>query len=153
MLTYYLDTSAAAKPYFAERGAEWVTSLTRSDAIVISVLSVVELASAVARRVRDRDLSAEQGRLAHETFLRHARRFEVVDLTQQVIDRASRILLASGSSGLRTLDALHLASAQQSFILLRDAGQSELILVAANKRLRDAAAAAGLSVENPEDHA
>ncbi|MDE3096401.1 MAG: type II toxin-antitoxin system VapC family toxin [Chloroflexota bacterium] len=153
MAVYYVDSSALVKPYVAEAGAEWVTALLRSQQILVSTLSIAEAASAFGRRGRETNAGDGLGRELFETFLRQVLRFRVLDLTGAIVETASRFLLTSGPVHLRTLDALHLATAQQSFILAASAGMGEGTLVSADRRLLAAAAAAGLRTENPEDHA
>jgi hypothetical protein len=75
------------------------------------------------------------------------------DLTQSVLHGATEILLAGiAGSTLRTLDALHLATVQQS-VILSGLDINDLVVLTADRRLMAAASAAGLHVENPEDHA
>jgi predicted nucleic acid-binding protein len=142
---YYLDSSGLVKAYVAERGSERVVSLVRTERVVVSMVASAEVASALARRAREGTLAPDEREAAFRTFMRHSLRFETVMLTQRLVERASEFLRVS-SAPLRTLDAIHLATAEQSFILARQAGEDG-VLVTADRRLLDAATTAGLTVE------
>ncbi len=113
----YLDTSALAKLFVSEPDSNEVESalLGRTD-LFVSELSMTELASALARRVREGDLAANAARSIH----RKARQlvtsgaFQRVDLDPSTHQEAERMLLRLGLRvPLRAIDALHLALARQ----------------------------------------
>ena len=61
MALYFFDSSALVKRYVHERGSVWVrdtTASTRGHLIHISLLTVAEIASALARRQREGSLSS-----------------------------------------------------------------------------------------------
>ena len=151
MPIYYADSSALAKRYLPERGSSWVTTLLRSEVISVSALAIPEVASALGRRKNEGSITASDASEIHRTFLRHLLSYRVYDLTQQILYAATEVLLGSRSTTLRTLDALHLATALES-VILSGLAKEELVLVTADHHLIDAAAAAGVRVENPEDH-
>ncbi|UUT34416.1 type II toxin-antitoxin system VapC family toxin [Microbacterium elymi] len=92
----YLDTSAAVKALVDESGSVQMRALLSGDAPLISSrLFAVELQAVVDRRGIDADAAA-----------RVVDRIALASLDDAVADRA--IILRSG---LRTLDALHLATA------------------------------------------
>lgn len=92
----YLDTSAAAKAIIEEPESEAIRKLFADGApFVSSKLLAVELHSVADRRVID---SADADDLLDRVAL--------VSLDAEVMDRAITM-----HSGLRTLDALHLATA------------------------------------------
>jgi hypothetical protein len=151
---YYLDSSALIKAYLPEKGSAWIEELVVAETIAISMLAVSEVASALSRRVREGTIRADQRQRLFDTFLAHTGRFQVMRVSPEVIDDAAAILLRDPpGAGLRTLDAIHLATAQRSFILARQAASESGVLVAADRRLRDAALALGTAVDNPEEHA
>ena len=153
MPLYYLDSSALIKAYLPETGSAWIEELVVGETIAISMLTVSEVASALSRRGREGALSAGQRQQLFDTFLAHTVRFQVMPVSPDVIDDAAAILLSdSPGAGLRTLDAIHLATAQRSFILARQAASESGVLVAADRRLREAALALGTAVDNPEEH-
>lgn len=153
MALYYLDSSALAKPYLAERGSRWVSELVSTQHVAISMLSFAEVASALARRSREGAIAPDQRLTEYRTFLRHAMRWSVVPVNQAVLESASRILLESaGVPILRTLDAIHLATALQSFMLARQSDANRGSVVTSDRRMIEVALAAGLLVDNPEEH-
>ena len=129
-MAHYLDTSAAVKLVQVEEGSDalaaWLASGER--ALVSSLLLHTELLR-VTRRGRPDLLAKARALLEHVVLL---------DVGWEVCERAG--LLEPG--GMRSLDALHLASA------LTLAGDLEGI-VTYDVRLRDAALAMGLTVVAP----
>jgi len=127
----YLDSSAVMKLVRAESetGAlrEWLEEHS-AEPLVTSALGHIEVLRA-ARRVDEP--TAAQARAVIDVF-------DLVPLDRAVQDRACGI----GSALLRTLDALHLASA---LLIKSDVSN----FVSYDARLAEAAADAGLSVTAP----
>lgn len=111
----YLDASALAKLYVQEPGSEQLgASLAGRDDILVSALTVSEVTSALARRVREGAYRATDARRVYRTLVRHGDegRFRVLDGGLEAWRSAERILLSVGTRiPLRTGDALHLAVA------------------------------------------
>jgi len=150
---YYLDSSALLKAYLPEKGSTWIEELVVTETVVISMLTVSEVASAFSRRVREGTISAGQRQRLFDIFLAHTGRFQVMPVSPEVIDDAAATLMRDTPNAvLRTLDAIHLATAQRSFILAQQAASESGVLVAADRRLRHAALALGITVDNPEEH-
>lgn len=84
----------------------------RSD-LIVSDLAVTEVVSALARRVRESTVSAEDARRVHRTILDSldAAPYERVELTRDAHRRAEQLLLTLPATALRAADALHLALA------------------------------------------
>ncbi|HEX3813413.1 MAG TPA: type II toxin-antitoxin system VapC family toxin [Mycobacteriales bacterium] len=132
----YLDTSAIVKLVRAEPESaelvEWLNS--RDEGTVTSVLAEVETVRALRREAETQtellaDVSAVLGQIA---------RFD--------IDAAVRATAAAyPSPGLRSLDAIHLATADQ----LGAAGASVTAFVTYDKTLARVAMEAGMSVIGP----
>ena len=150
MPVHFFDTSAISKHYHAETGTAKVDALfdVPNASQVISRLSVVELHSVFAKKVRIGELDAAgfqrltwrfQGDVA-------ARRLSVIRLTAAHFQSAERLIRRIGlTKNLRTLDALQLAVA----ISLNEPGQP-IDFVCADQSLCTLAIAEGLSVVNPE---
>ncbi len=150
MTGIFLDTSALAKRYHVESGTEsvdrWMSSSV--DVRVISRLSVVELHSVFAKKIRigllkqsDFDLMARRFRhdIASKTLC--VARMLVADFR-----RAESLIRKWGSvRNLRTLDAIQLATA----LRMNDASPG-LRFLSADQSLCDLATAEGLAVTNPE---
>lgn len=120
----YLDTSAGVKGLIDEQGSERVrVLLAREEPLISSRLFEVELHAVLDRRGLDSaDVDAVLDRLAYAS------------LDDEVARRAIAL-----QSGLRTLDALHLATAL---------GLGDIVtgFLAYDAELNDAARAHGLSI-------
>ena len=131
----YLDYSAYAKRFIEETGSREVeTLLGEASTLLLSVLAAPEILSALNRlrrenRLRRSDYLTVKRRLADDV-----RDAEVVTVTEDVV-RASVAVLES--SVVRTLDALHIATA-----LVSDAE----LFITADRRQSTAARKAGLRV-------
>lgn len=153
MALCYLDSSAVLKRYVAEVGSGWVTTLIERDSVAISVLTLAEVASGLARRRREGRLSIQQQQAGYREFLGDLPAYTVSALARVVVERAASLLLrGSAPTRLRTLDALHLASAELVFSGARERGLDVGQFVSADRALLEAARWVGLSTENPEDH-
>lgn len=128
-MNLYLDASALAKRYTREAGRDDVVAvMERSDGWLISRVGLVETAITVNRAA---------GEFAASIVERERRKFEVIELTEAIEHEATRV---AAEHGLRSLDAIHLASALQ--------GRPHFTPVMASwdHRLRAAAAAEGLEL-------
>jgi predicted nucleic acid-binding protein len=87
--------------------------LSHSERIAVSDFGAAEFSSAVARRVRMREISDDEGRLAFSNFdvwlARLAGREPLTTADIEAADRILRRLIVN----LRTPDALHIAIAQR----------------------------------------
>jgi predicted nucleic acid-binding protein len=108
----YLDTSVLAALYIPEALSAAAAAGVGDTPVTVSALTEVEFASVVARRMRERTISAADGALVLRTFDFHLadRRYRRLPLVVETFDEAIR-LLRSGAAPLPTLDALHLAIA------------------------------------------
>ena len=136
----YLDASALVKLFVPEEGSDALNqALAGLTDVIVSDLALTEMASALGRRTREQRLSREDAqRLYREASKLHAssRRAE---LTPPIHRRAERLML-SLTIPLRTLDALHLATALDA---------AAATVVTFDPRLRDAATSQGLFVAAP----
>jgi hypothetical protein len=111
----YLDTSALAKIYITEpESADLEAALLGRRDLIVSDLAVTELASAIARRGREGDLSTLHAQRLYERILRDvaAAEYRRAEVTLTVHREAERLLLGLGRRiPLRASDALHLAQA------------------------------------------
>lgn len=109
----YLDTSILAAYYCPESLSAQAESLIRRNSTrTISVLTEVELVSAVARKIREKGLSSNAGQKIILQFNTHLKD----NLYRMLLVQTEHYALAKHwisqcSSTLRTLDALHLAIA------------------------------------------
>ena len=152
MSNYFLDTSAFAKLYHQEAGSEYVERLVeeKGSSAVVSRLSLVEIESVIAIKVRTGELD-----IAGQDLFRRRLRADFsqgrVRIGPPVDERhfmcARRLLVRYGvQMALRTLDALQLAFALE----LRRAGLIS-IMVSSDLKLCRVAEASGCSAVNPCD--
>jgi len=150
MPAFFLDTSALAKRYVIEAGSGWVTALTEPasrNSCWISSVTPVELLAGFYRRVRVGALTLAQAQTAEKVF-RHelATHFLLVDLNAIILQEAMRLV---GIHPLRAYDALQLAVALDLKNRRSGSGLDSPTFVSADLNLNTAAAAEGLSVEDP----
>lgn len=144
----YFDSSALLKLYLPEPGSDELDRAVEGrDDLLASDLTVTEIVSALARRVRDGALSSEQARVVHRSLVAglDAGPYGHVDLDRGIHRDAERLLLDRRDVGLRATDALHLALA-----ISARAGT----IATFDRRLGAAARAVGLGtypVSHPEE--
>ena len=113
---YYLDTSALLPYYREETTSKQLQDLlfTLIPPLLVSDLTKVEFASALARLVRMAELSEEQASLIESTFSRDidSGLYLRKPLTAGHYIQAEK-WLSDRKTALRTLDALHLACCRQ----------------------------------------
>ena len=111
----YLDASALAKFYIPEPESEELESVLagRKD-LIVSRLAATEVASAMARRVRERQLRRREMAEAYRTLTDEVAegRFLRADITATAHREAEQLLMTLGTRvPLRAADGLHLALA------------------------------------------
>jgi predicted nucleic acid-binding protein len=114
MTVYFLDTSALVKRYHWERGSEVIDALfaEQNRRIIISDLSIIELGSALTKKIREGDITPEKYYRALGFFCQ-----DIVNETIAIeplgeADKAvaAELLEKYGfRASLRTLDSLQLA--------------------------------------------
>ena len=146
MATIFLDTSALIRRYDAsEPGARRVRAICAPSperTLLVARLTSVEVASALARRIRDGALLPVHQDQLWRLFRAHWRdQYHVVALTEEVYTSAEQLLFGHP---LRACDALHIGCA-----LVAAAKLPELPLQfwTADRRQAQAARAEGLAVE------
>ena len=147
---YFLDTSALVKRYHPERGSAVVQRAFAEPSArrMISDISIIEVHSAFARRVRMGEITPEDFYAVKAAFAVDIQSeqlsVEALDDTDKV--EAARLVERYGlSQELRTLDALHLA-------VMKRLGTSRLHTVyCADRTLCAVLAAEGFTVVNPEE--
>ena len=110
----YIDTSALLPYYRTEPATERVQAMLQHlrEPALISVLTEVEVASALARWVRGGEITESDAKRISTAFKEDLNegRFERCPLSAHHFKRAQR-WIEGRQTPLRTLDALHLASA------------------------------------------
>ena len=133
----FLDTSAFAKRYVAERGADKVLSLCeQADMLVVSVICLPEFISTLSRLLREKKIDQYDYRNLKAAAMSDLTDVDICQITPPVLTSALALLEANP---LRAMDALHLACA----INVR----TELF-ISADRRQLNAAKNAGMKVED-----
>ncbi len=112
-MKFFFDTSALVKFFHVEIGSEIVTQIMEHPAseIWMSELARLEFTSALYRRYRNKTLDEIRLHTALMFFDQQLTNFNVEPVNQVVLDEAGLLLKKYGKEyGLRTLDALHLAT-------------------------------------------
>lgn len=105
-MSLYVDSSALLKRYVEEADSAAADTLLRADAELLTGRhTIVEVRRNLARLLSGRDLAA-----ARAAFARDLRSFSIVELDEATCESAATI---AETTGVRTLDALHLAAAQR----------------------------------------
>jgi len=143
----FFDTSALVKFFHEEEGSENVSGWIYDSANEIWLLDLakLEFTSAIFRRFRNKEISDESLQIALKAFEEQIAMFHIEPLGQAVVHEAESLLKHFGkTSGLRTLDALHLGA----YLLL---AEKNWAFVAADHILCKTATLAGCTVLNPVD--
>jgi hypothetical protein len=138
----YFDTSALIKRYVDEKGRREVLQLLRRHQCVASQLLSVELRSALRRRVADGSVDARRVPEILKRFAADREFWALIEVTSEVLQAAERLVAAHP---LRTLDAIHVASAE---LFADRLASSELTFVSADARQTAVAAAIGMATED-----
>jgi hypothetical protein len=153
MALFFFDSSALVKRYVQEQGSIWVREITANTSghiIHISLLTVAEIASALARRQREGGLSStERDRLFRAFLMDCTNSFLLLWIEEDVIQGTIGLVT---QYPLRTADAIQLSTAVLLSQTLQNAQFGPVILASADDRLLQAASAQGLAVENPNLH-
>jgi predicted nucleic acid-binding protein len=105
-VSLYVDSSALLKRYVEEPDSETADSLLRSDPSLLTARhTIVEVRRNLARLLGGRTLAA-----ARSSFARDLEVLSIVELDDVTCEAAAAV---AEVTGVRTLDALHLAAAQR----------------------------------------
>jgi uncharacterized protein len=105
-MSLYVDSSALLKRYVDEPDSETAESLLRSDPSLLTARhTIVEVRRNLARLLDESDTAA-----ARSAFNDDLQAISIVELDEVTCDTAAGI---AELTGVRTLDALHLAAAQR----------------------------------------
>lgn len=138
----YFDTSALVKRYVDEPGRREVQQLLRRHDCVTSAILPVELRSALRRRVAERTLDSSRVSEILKRVAGDRAYWTVIEVGTEVLSGAEALVSVHP---LRTLDAIHVASAQ---LFAARLSISDLIFVSADKRQTEVASAIGLATRH-----
>jgi uncharacterized protein with PIN domain len=138
----YAETSAVLRWLFNEtHGPEILEALRASPKVVCSRLTLVESHRAIRRAIVLNDLVETDAVEVRATLAQAAARWAVLEISSDVAFRAEQ---AFPLEPVRTLDAIHLASA----LMLRQA-IPDLVMISTDDRLRDNASQLGFELFPP----
>lgn len=105
-MSLYVDSSALLKRYVEEADSDVANALLRADpALLTARHTIVEVRRNLARLLSGRGLAT-----ARAAFADDLPSVSIIELDEATCDQAASI---AETTGLRTLDALHLAAAQR----------------------------------------
>jgi len=132
----FFDSSAFAKRYIEEYGSQRVDDIAQqASELGLSIICFPEITSALARKVREKDLSQASYAQIKYQLAEDVQDAQIINLTASVIECSIHLL---ESNALRSLDALHIACALE--------WQADLF-ASSDKRQIMAAKQANLNVE------
>ncbi len=146
----FVDSSAIVKYYVTEPGSAWMRErIGQGDAILLSEVTVVEVAAALGMLRRMGRISARYRRGFWEKFERDCvEKFDLTPVVHDVIYTAAKLC---SNHPLRAYDAVQLAAG----LALRTplAGEdAPFVFISADDALITAAEGEGLAVDNPFWH-
>lgn len=153
MAGFFFDSSAIVKRYVNETGSNFVEGLTdlkSGNLILLARITRVEVAAAIARRLKNKSITTADAQNALAIFQHDlTNNYYTVEITPVLLSSAMSL---ATKHALRGYDAVQLAAAleanEERIINLL----SPLTLVSADTELNNAAQAEGLNVENPNNH-
>jgi uncharacterized protein len=150
---YFFDSSALVKRYVHEQGSRWVREITASASghlIHISLLTVAEIASALARRHREGNVSTtERDRLFGAFLVDSARMYLLLRVEEDVIQQAVTLMNRYPLHTVHTADAIQVLTAVLLRQTLQEAQFGPVTVASADDRVLQAATQEGLPAENP----
>jgi predicted nucleic acid-binding protein len=150
---YFCYSSAIVKCYMQEQGSGWMLALLDAASmhhLYLARITGVEVIAAVRRRARLGDIAAPDMAAALAQFRQDfAGLYRMIEITPALVTRAMGF---AETYALRGYDAVQLAAAVEIHTQGEILGLSVLTLISADEDLNVAAAAEGLSVENPNSH-
>jgi predicted nucleic acid-binding protein len=148
LIFYYLDASAWVKRYYQEAGTTWMQDLFAQGQMIASApLGLIEVIATLVRKAKGREIDPPMLAQKMQELEVDWERFIRIQMTSEVVDTAKTV---AKERALRGADAVHLASA----LLLRSrlvGEDDQLMLVASDRELKDAAQSSNLAIIDPEE--
>ena len=138
----YFDTSVIVKRYLGEADSSWGVALLGRHRILSSAIAPLEAVSALHKRQEMGDLTRRDLTAAFARMQRDRAYWALVKVSSEVLERAEGLIRRGG---VRTLDAIHIASA----LSFHEESGIQLVFVTADLRQGEAARLAGLRVVSP----
>ncbi len=153
MAGFFCDSSAIVKRYVNETGSNFVDNLAdlkSGNVILLARITRVEVAAAIARRLKNVSLMAADAQNALTAFQHDlTNNYFTVEMTPVLLSVAMSL---ATNHALRGYDAVQLAAALEANEERIANGLLPLTLVSADTDLNTAAQAEGLNIENPNNY-
>lgn len=110
----FIDTSALIKLYFNEEDTPRLDKLFSENIITeisISELTKIEFFSAIYKKLRTKDLQSQNANDILSAFVADETKYKVVLIDSEIVRNSQKLIEKYGVNGLRSLDAIQLASA------------------------------------------
>lgn len=133
----YIDTSTYLKLFLKEKGSDKARKLSKENRFLSSVILTSECFSALSRRKQGKEIDDKTFNRLVNRIKKGLPYIEIVKLTDGVSIKTEEILL---HSAVRTLDAIHIASA----LLFQELTGINLTFVTSDKKQEDSAKKEGL---------
>lgn len=139
-MNLYLETSSLVKLYVAEESSDTVrTALSQVDTVGTSRVTYVEARAAIARKLREENITKEEHRRSVGDLENEWGTYVVLDLTDWVARKAGEM---ADKHALRGFDAIHLASA----MAFHNSMGTPVLFLCADRKLTLAARTEGLKI-------
>ncbi len=135
----YFDTSVLVKRYVKEEGSDLTRRLIQRFRLLSSVVAPVEALSALSRRRASGELTSRDFLAVRARLHKDRAYWELVEAGEHVLRQAEDLVQ---KTDVRTLDALHLASA----VLFQSETGLSIPFITSDARQCDAAHAIGLTI-------
>lgn len=109
----FLDTSSLIKLYYKEEGTSSLDKIFAENIIseiFISEITKVEFVSAIYKKLRTRNLHQQNVNDILNAFISDEHNYSIVLMSSEIIDISQSLIKKYGIAGLRSLDAMQLAS-------------------------------------------
>jgi PIN domain nuclease of toxin-antitoxin system len=110
----FIDTSSLFKLYHLENGTIELRKFLAENsvsAVYISGITEIELHSTVFKKLRTNEIKQEQSDIILGNINKDIQKYVLVTLNHSIINTAKKLFFRYGVQGLRSLDALQMASA------------------------------------------
>lgn len=147
MKVYYADSSALVKRHIQETGTAWVKSVCANNLVITAEISMVEVYSALNRRLREGKIIQQYYKQISTDFISLCNKtYKIVRLSPYIIER-TRLLLENYP--LRAYDTVQLASALVSNESFLAENLSPLVFLSSDQRLLSVAGQERLLIDDP----
>ncbi|OGW01552.1 MAG: hypothetical protein A2889_00995 [Nitrospinae bacterium RIFCSPLOWO2_01_FULL_39_10] len=133
----YIDTSTYLKLFLKEKGSDKARKLVKENSLLSSAILTSESFSALSRRRQGKEIDDKMFDRLVNRIKKDLPYIEIIKLTDDVLKTAEEVILRST---VRTLDAIHIASA----LLFQELTGIELTFVTSDKKQEESAKNEGL---------